>query len=792
MESTNTARRPTMNTTHRRGTGWRWIVGCLALGSLLAAPAQAQRGPLLGRLQVIGAQTVRSEQVVAWSGLEVGEPVSREVVAQAIRDLYATGKFRDVFVYETEPRPGVVELILNLSEYPRLAEIRFEGIDELKQRDLEDKVELRVGDFLSPAEIRKAIDAVRDKYRAEGYYRAEVDVDRSLLQLTGSQPLVFRVQEGDKVRVRRIVFEGNEGLSDEDLRDDLETKVDNWWRSGTFKLPEFEKDLDLVVRRYADRGYLDAVVVEHELVFLDDEPNHIEIRIRVDEGPQYRVGDITFTGNTVFETERLERLVVLDAGDVFSDEQFQESQRNVQSLYWDDGYIYSTLAPQRNVREGNVVDVNFVVREGEQARIRRVIIAGNDKTRENVIRRQMRILPGDLFSNEELRNSQGDLFRLGFFEDVKVDFEQTDQSDEVDLVFDVVEKQTGQFTMGVGFSAETQASGFFNIGENNFLGRGQSLQFAWQFGSRRNYLNLSFTEPWFRGTPTLLGIDLYDRYSNRVNDFYETRVRGAALRLGRPVPGTRFTSASVRYSLNNTELRNFDALYTSRLDELEFQLGERGLADRFERLDRRDWPELESQLSFTIQRNSRNNPFFPTAGSRAMLRYSLSGGPLGGDVEFSRMEMEYDWYQALPLKFAFHAGVASGYLTSSTPAYERFRLGGNRILQLRGYRDLEVVPRDNLPELPFVGGRFYTTFTSELVYQLTSAVNFLAFVDQGDTWNSFEEADVTNLRTGAGFGVRLEVPLVGRIGLDYGYGFDKSGLGDDPGWTAHFNFGQVF
>jgi len=746
---------------------------------------------VLGQIQVVGTQTVRSEQVVAWSGLSIGKPISREIVASAIRELYATGKFRDVYVYETRPRPGVIELILNLTEYPRLSEVRFDGNDKLDDDDLDEVVELRVGNFLAPSAIRATIDAVRDQYRAEGYYRAEVDVDRELLKLAGNQPLVFVITENPKVQVRRIVIEGNTALDDDEIRGVMDTKLDNWWRSGTFKLPEFEADLEKIPQRYADEGYLDAVVVNHEIEFLEDEENHIEIRIFVEEGPQFRVGEIDFRGNEVFGTERLEPLVVLETGEVFRSDAFQESQRNVQSLYWDNGYIYSTLSPQRGRREGNVIDIDFVVREGEQARIRRVVITGNDKTREAVMRRQLRILPGDLFSNEELRNSQGDLFRLGFFEDVQVDFEQTPEPEKIDLVFDVKEKQTGQFTMGVGFSAETEASGFFNIGENNFLGRGQSLQFAWQFGSRRNFLNLSFTEPWAFGTPTLLGVDVFSRYSNRVRDFYETKVRGFALRTGRPVPGTRFTTASLRYSLSETELRNFDQSYSNFYDQLEREVGSRGL--EFQRLDERDWPELESQITMSVLRNSQNNPFFPTAGSRALLRMELSGGPLGGDVDYTRLTTKYDWYTALPFKLAFHAGVSSGFITSAAPDYVRFRLGGNRTYQLRGYDDIEVVPRDNLAVgLRFVGGRFYSTFTTEVAYQLTNAVHFLGFVDQGDTWNSFEEADVTNLRTGAGFGVRLEVPLVGRIGLDYGYGFDKEGLGEDPGWTAHFNFGQFF
>jgi outer membrane protein insertion porin family len=615
-----------------------------------------------------------------------------------------------------------------------------------------------------------------------------VEVDSAIFESMGSQPLVFRIAEGKKVRVRRVVFRGAEKLRPDELRKQMSTKTDNWYRSGTFKSQEFELDLEKIAQKYRDEGYLDARVVSHDLTFLEDEPNHLEILIEVEEGERYSAGSVSFRGNDVFDAERLEPLVVLREGEVFREKQLVESRNNLQTLYWDGGYIYSVISPQRNVRPDRTVDVEFQIREGEQARVRQVRIEGNDKTREAVIRRELRVLPGDLFSNTELRNSQADLFRLGFFNNVIPDFEQTPTPDEIDLVFEVEEKQTGQFTMGVGFSQQTRASGFFNIGENNLFGRGQSLQFAWQFGSRRSYLNLSFTEPWFLGTPTLVGVDLYDRFSNAIQDFYDTRVRGFGVRVGRPIPGARYTRASLRYAYNQTTLRNFDPFYVETLDRLERELGAEGV--EFQRLDKTQWPQVESGITTSIRRNSTDNPFFPTRGSDANLRHEINGGPFGGDLDYQRILVDYDWYLSLPWKLAFHVGASSGHLmaygnTRQVPDYVRFRLGGNRFFKLRGYGDLDIVPRGN-PR--FVGGRFYTTITTELAYPITRAVAVLGFVDQGDTWNSFDEADLTNLRTGAGFGIRLEVPLVGRIGLDYGYGFDQA----NPGWELHFNFGQFF
>jgi outer membrane protein insertion porin family len=767
----------------------RWVLALCLPGLVWVGEAAAQSAPRLASVQVAGAQTVRTEQVLAWADFQIGEPVSREAVARAIRALYETGRFREVFIYEIE-KPDGVELAINLIEYPRMSNLQINGADKIDEEELEEVSGLTPGGFLSPARLRKAREAIAERYRADGYYNVDVETNDGILQLTGSQPLVIAVVENEKVRVRRFDFVGNEALSEEEIRNGFQTKTDGWITSGTFKSPEFEADLDQIINNYADKGYLEARVVEHELVKIPDDENHVALRIVIDEGPRFFVGDISYSGNIVFETELLRTLVTLVPGRVFSQSALSESRQNLSAIYWDKGYIYVNVEPVQSIRDETIIDLEFLFREGDPAKIRRVLVTGNTKTRERVIRRELRIQPGDLFSNNELRNSQGDLFRLGFFNDVRVDFRESERADQIDLVFDVEEKQTGQFTMGVGFSQQTRASGFFNIGENNLFGRGQSVQFAWQFGRRRNFLDISFTEPWFMGTPTLIGFDVYSRYSNTVQDFYDTRTTGFAVRLGRPIPGTRFTRATLRYKYNRTTLSNFDPSYVAALDRLEREFGNPNL----NRLDETDWPQVETGITATVTRNSSDNPFFPSRGSRASLRTEINGGPFGGDLDILRVDVDYDWYQAMPWKLVFHVGTAAAHVagygkTDRIPDYLRFRLGGNRFYKLRGYEDLLVVPRGNPG---FVGGRFYTTFTAEMAYKISNAIQVLAFVDQGDTWNDFRSADLTKLRTGAGFGVRLEVPLVGRVGLDYGYGFDKQDLGRPPGWELHFNFGNFF
>ena len=528
------------------------VLGLVLLATTLAASAQTANAQDLVRLRVVGAQTVQPAQVVAWSGLKVGTPVSRDAVAEAIRKIFATGKFADVFVYEVVTTSGI-EVILNVTENPRVADIRFEGLKKIKQKDLEEKLGIRVGDFVSPAAVQRSTETMRDHYRSEGYYNATVTADTDQLAAGGRQTLVYRVQEGEKVKVEEIVFHGNEMLSDSDLRDGFKTKTDGFLRSGTFKAPEFELDLEKVVTTYRDEGFLDAEVLRHDMEFLE-EKNKIRLNIHVTEGPRYEVGDISWSGNTVIGDERISRVVALKTGEVFRENLFKATFEELNSLYWEEGYIYITVSPRRNIT-GTVVDVHFDFQEGTPAHVRQIQIAGNTKTHENVIRREMRLRPGDLFKNGRLRDSQRDIFQLGFFNDVRVDFRQAPDPDDIDLQLEVEERQTGQFTMGVGFSQQTQASGFFNIGENNLFGRGQSLQFAWQFGRRRNFLDISFTEPWFLGTPTLIGVDIFNRFSNRINDFYDNRTKGFAVRLGRPIPNTRFSSASIRYALTQTTLR---------------------------------------------------------------------------------------------------------------------------------------------------------------------------------------------------------------------------------------------
>jgi outer membrane protein insertion porin family len=760
---------------------------------LLATSASAQDefdGLEIVEIEVAGAMTVNPRQVTAWASLEEGQRVTRNLTAGATRRLFATGKFADIFIFGQKVDGGV-KLIINLREFPRIRSIAFRGNDKVKDTDLREAFPVSIGQFGNPAAVRRDLQPLRELYWEKGYYNVAISPDSSVIDERNMQDLVIAVEEGEKVKVKSITFEGNEVLTDGGLRGAMDQGTTGFLKSGTFKKTTFEEDRERIITYAKDHGFLDATVDDVELNPRPDKPEELDIVIAITEGRQYQVGSVNWSGNTVFDDTRIAPEVYLSGGDVFREKDYLSTLENLQTLYADQGYIYVGVEPQREIRDGRV-NVNFNIVEGRPATVRDIRISGNVKTHDAVLLRQFHIFPGDVFSRKRIEYSVRDAMQTGFFEEVMPDFRPVGDGGDIDLIFKVKEKQTGQFMFGAAYSAETSVSGFIQVQETNFLGKGQNLGVTWQFGSRRRYVDLSFTEPWFMGRPILLGASIFDRYQYNIDDFYESRVRGFSVDTGTRVPGTRFTRVGLRYELSETRLDNFSSAYIRYLDDLEQNVG---LEDQgFERLDEVDWPRTKSALRLTLRRNSTDNPFFPTSGAKTTYSAELAGGPLGGEIDFHEHRFQTSYYQRIPAGFALHLRGQLGFIEGirggpeNVPDYEKYRLGGNRLFPLRGYQDLEVVPRGNAP---FIGGRAFTIFNVEALYSVSRAVQLLTFLDMGDSWNSLGEADFSNLRKGAGFGIRVEVPMMGTIGFDYGYGFARDKVGG-PGWEPHFNIGTMF
>lgn len=786
----------------RRGMLRMIVVALLLLVTGVTVRAETA-AELAGReiiaIDVVGAMTVNPRQVTAWAGLEEGQSLSRNLTAGAVRRLFTTRKFSDIFVYAQREGDGV-RLIVNLREFPRVTRVAVYSVGEAKKapkdrkelKDAREAFPVMVGQFANPSAVQRDLQPIRELYWDKGFYNVRVHADSSTVDGSNLQNLVIYVDKGEKVRVKAITFEGNEHLDDGDLRGAMEqgkTGLFGWF--GIFKKTQFEDDSERIVTYFKDHGFLDATVDDVVLTPREDNPSHLDIAITVTEGDQYKVGAINWEGNDVFDDVAIADRIHLEQGEVFAESEFLATLENLQTMYADQGYIYIAVEPIREIRDQRV-NVDFNIVEGQPAEVRDIRITGNTKTYDAVLLREFHIFPGDVFSRKRIEYSVRDAMQTGYFEEVMPDFRAVGDGGDIDLIFKIKEKQTGQFMFGAAYSAETSMSGFIQVQETNFLGKGQRLGVTWQFGSRRRYVDLNFTEPWFMGRPVLVGASLFDRYQYNIDDFYESRVRGFSLDTGTRIPNTRFSRVGLRYELSSTRLDNFSSSYTNYLDNLETTLGENSLG--FDRLDEVDWPRTKSAVRATYLRNSTDNPFFPTAGSKTTYSIEFAGGPLGGEIDYHKHQFKHSYYQRLPLGFALHLqgmfgmieGIEGG--VDNVPDYEKYRLGGNRIYPLRGYQDLEVVPRGNPP---FVGGRSFVTYNFEVLYSLNRALQLLTFLDMGDTWNSLGEANIANLRNGAGFGVRVEVPMMGTIGFDYGYGFDYGKVGG-PGWEPHFNIGTMF
>jgi len=346
----------------------------LALGLFQDSSAQTTGPPIIHEIEVVGALTVGSRQVLAWSGLEAGAPFSRETVSLAIRNLFETQKFSNVFIYQQDIPEGV-KLIVNLQEFPRIRTIRFEGHKKVKEKDLREAFPLHVGQFANPAVTRRELKPLRAVYYEKGYFNVAIHTDSTVVDANNMEDLVITIIEGRKVKVQTISFVGNTQIDGGDLRGSMKQGTKGFLRSGTFKKAQFEEDRERIVTYCRNEGYLDAAVTDVEMNFREDREK-LDLVIHVDEGPRYYIGDIHWQGNTVFDDLVIADQIWLEKGNVFKEDEYLETLSNLQQMYADRGYIYITVEPQRDIVD-QTVNVDFTFIEGQPAKIHDIMISGN-------------------------------------------------------------------------------------------------------------------------------------------------------------------------------------------------------------------------------------------------------------------------------------------------------------------------------------------------------------------------------------------------------------------------------
>lgn len=795
-------------------------------------------------ISVVGNKSADASIIIANSGLKIGDEIQipGDKTLNAVKQLWALNIFSDVQIINDKQISDGIFLVIKVDEYPRLEKIVFEGNDEIDSDELEKKISFIRGQILKPQEISKLKQRIIQSYEEEGYLNAivepkyfdyfaadtledeivtiwrnrkdfseEFNVEytkselsySNLIEKIKNRVLVkFDIKENNQVIVREIKFFGNEAFDESDLRGELsETEEAKWWKfwsSAKFDKKKYSEDKDLILKFYKRNGYRDAEILSDSLIYSNNKED-LNILIVVDEGPQYKIRNIEWIGNTIYPDELLSERLDFAKGDIFNHEKFEqnlrgnERQSDVYSLYLDNGYLTFNLKTNETKVAEDSLDILIRVEERNQFKVGKVDIMGNDKTKDKVIRRELYTVPGDFFNRGLLFRSIQQLANLQYFNVEKlygpqgIDYTLPTDS-TVDVSFRVEEKSSDYLNASIGYSGAFGFSGAVGVTLTNFsitepfsLGGGQILSFNWQFGVGSLYrtFTLGFTEPWLFDTPTLVGLEVFD---TRQAYIYDLRQSGGTMRVGRRLkwPDDFFyVQGLFRYQYNNV---------------LEGQgYYQEGKTQQF-------------TVGATISRKNIDNPIFPSIGSSFTLDAELSGGPfLPGDVDYYKINFRAEWYRRLfnSNRIALYTVADLGYLDELTTGttiqpFEFYYMGGNGLIiattPLRGYDDRTVGPRN--ADGRVIGGRVMTRYTAELRLAVTLdpiPLYLLAFAEAGNTFESLTKTDPFDLRRSVGFGARLLINPIGLIGFDLGYGYDRRLTDDkDPTWLFHFQFGKGF
>ncbi len=762
-------------------TAWS-AFGLVITLTMAAEPARAQ-GEEIASIRIEGNRRTEASLILSRFPLTVGDRYNPGLAREGVKDLWGLRLFSDIVLMREQRSDGRLDLLIRVAERPRVGEVRFVGNDEIGAEDLEERILVGRGQLYDPSAVDAARREILAAYQEEGYPLAGVTVESPVAADSASVDLTFRVVEGERVRVRKIRFDGAEHFSDDKLRGEMKTKQKGFLRRGRFKQEVFTEDLDKVIAFYRDRGFRDAEILGYETSYSLDRRDMF-VDVDVSEGARYTLDAPSWEGNESVSDEIIEGLVNWKPGEAYNNSKIQNLSAAITEAYNERGYLLGfRITEDESVLDDHRVRVNYQITEGEPSRVGEVRIAGNSRTKEKVIRRELMIYPGQVFRRSALMRSQREVFELSYFDDVQVNFfPKTDGSNDIDLELTVKERSVGTAGAGVGFSSATGLTGFLQLGHPNLFGNGWDVNIRGERGSRGSQYELSFTEPWFMDRPISVGGELFDTQLSRLD--YRYRTRGFSTTVGWPFPGLDYTRLFATFRVQDVSITDISANLSR---------------DAVESLTR--WEGTTVSMNLRLYRNTTDNPFYPTVGTRTTWSSEFAGGILGGSVDFHQHVLDHRayvqpfWIPVIMIRqrLGFLLPYRSG---AGVPGYETFRLGGTVFNYLRGYDDYYVVPDENISgegagETRFPGGRFMTTLTAEYQFPIAHPLHGLLFYDLGDTWNDLEDFSLLDLKRGAGIGFRMEIPMLGVLGFDYAYGFDRDPP-DRPGWKAHLILGQLF
>ena len=832
------------------------IVLLLASGMIYSQDVYRKGGTyVIDTITVVGLENFSDRTVVTYSGLREGQSIQMpgEEISAILKKLWNLELFSNVDLYITDIKDGAIKLEISVEELPTLLNFKVNGVKKGKAETYIEETELSEGKRLSESFLTNTKNYIRDELKKDGFLNSEVKLI-TVPDSIGSNKvnLNINIDKGERIKIRNINFSGNEIYSDVKLRSKLKkTKRKfplRFWKKSKLIDTDYIEDKENIVAFYKEKGYRDALI-RFDTVISNDEKT-VDINLNVEEGNKYYFGDINYIGNSSYAKFQLDQILGIQKGDTYNGvllkERIQDDNpdaNDISNLYQNNGYLFSSINAVEISAENDTIDFEIRINEGKLASFNKISVVGNTKTNDNVIYRELRIKPGELYSKDKVVRTIREVGQLGFFdaEQISPDFKNVDPNlGTVDIELGLVESGASQLELQGGYGGGG-FMGTFGVAFNNFSvknirnrkawkpfpsGDGQTFAIRLQTSSFYSTTSFSFVEPWFGGRePVQFSVSLssttqyrYDYFTRRADKSQSFQIKGFNLGIAKRlrVPDDYFVlSQSISYQYYN--LKNyFTGLFT-------FGNGE------------------SHNIAYNIalsRNNTFTNPIFPVGGSNFSLTarfsppYSLitgddfsdveqrpeyldrNGNPILSEIdqakfrwlEFYKIKFDGSWYTRLFGKFVLKAQTDFGFLgtynkNKGNIPFERFFLGGDGMMQyaldgretiaLRGYENQSLSSRD--------GSIIYNKFSLELRYPISlkpsASVFALSFLEAGNGFDNFKDYSPFDLKRSAGVGVRIFMPAFGLLGIDFGYGFDSANIsntGGTSGWHTHFVIGQQF
>jgi outer membrane protein insertion porin family len=768
------------------------------------APGGGESGPIVREINIeyIGPKTVAKSVILSNMRTTVGGVYSASSVEEDVRNLYATGFFTNLAIKD-EPLGDGVRVNVVVQPKPLVKEIVFRGESKIKESRLKKEIKSKIGEPLSEQQISADTDKIKDYYLGKGYNQVQVSYKIDTNEEFGRSVVTFIISEGDRAFVTEVDFAGNDHLTTKELRKIMKTRKKNLLsflnKSGLFKDDDFKQDLDNLRTYYNWKGYIDMEV--KDVKFEYPAPGLMKVTITVFEGIQYTVGKIDFDGNVIFTKQELRNYhgiknVRMDEGKVYSPRAYTPEKKEpneelptlendltrIRNLYGTRGYIEMQITPERqaNVESGKM-DILYHLVENSQSYVEQIIIQGNNRTKDKVIRREVLVAPGEIYDSVKADYSKKRLENLQYFEKVDVSPQDTTVPNRKNMVVTVEEKRTGSVTFGAGFSSVDSLLGFVEITQGNFdlfnfpyfTGGGEKFRIRLQYGLERQDAEIEFKEPWFLEQRLSLGYNLFYHNATYLSNYYDERNFGASVSLAKAFG--QFWSGSITYTLQDFDLYDFADNSSPQL------LMEQGY-------------RTDSSITLGMAYDNRDSVLLTRRGMHADFSAEFAGGPLLGQTNIYKFQADAQRYILLPydmiLTIAGATGVADYYGNSQeVPLFDRFFIGGSR--SVRGFNNRDIGPVDDNNEP--LGGDTMAYTNLELTFPIMDRVRGAVWNDMGflDA-RSFHYTDaIVNGDAAVGVGLRLNLPI-GPLRLDYGIPYKDQGYNHNNTGKFSFDVGYQF